>query len=95
MSEISRHSDELLATVIIIATIGIAVGVGIVITSQFENISIRLPNGTNVNVVIPEQLKLQNFTPFISLGVMLLIIMLVVGIVFGLVIPKLKEATSR
>ncbi|MEM4976994.1 MAG: hypothetical protein QXT64_06705 [Desulfurococcaceae archaeon] len=85
MSEVSKWTDEVLTAAIIIATIGITVGIGILITNQFENIKVG-----NTTVAIPQQFKLPTYTPMIGLMLTILVIMLVVGIVFGFVIPKLR-----
>lgn len=85
MSDISKWTDEVLTAAIIIATIGITVGIGILITGQFENINVG-----NTTVTIPQQFKLPTYTPLIGLMLTILVIMLIVGIVFGFVIPKLR-----
>lgn len=89
MSEVEKWTNDILAVAIIIATVGIAAGVSILITSQFESIRVG-----DTNITIPEQFKLTAYTPMIGLLLTILTIMLVVGVVFGFIIPKLREGVK-
>lgn len=86
MSDVEKWTNDILAVAIIIATVGIAAGVSILITSQFESIRVG-----DTSIMIPEQFKLTAYTPMIGLLLTILTIMLVVGVVFGFIIPKLRE----
>ncbi|MEM4584416.1 MAG: hypothetical protein QW611_05530 [Ignisphaera sp.] len=91
MSEnVSKWTNELISTIIIIATIGIAVGVSTLIVQQFESIQVG-----NTNITIPAEFKLGYYSPLIGLLVMMMVIMLVVGVVFGVIIPRLRGAVMR
>ncbi|MEM2261550.1 MAG: hypothetical protein QXW20_07580 [Ignisphaera sp.] len=91
MSEnVSRWTNELMTTIIVIATIGIAVGVSMLIVQQFESIQIG-----NTSITIPAEFKLSHYSPLIGLLVMMMVIMLVVGVVFGVIIPRLRGAVVK
>lgn len=90
MSEVSKWTNELISVIIIIATIGIAVGVSMLITDQFESIQIN-----NTNITIPEPFKVTHYSSLVGLLVTMLVIMLVVGVVFGVIIPKLRSSVTR
>lgn len=89
MSDVEKWTNDILAVAIIIATVGIAAGVSILITNQFESIRVG-----DTNIAIPEQFKLTAYTPMIGLLLTILTIMLVVGVVFGFIIPKLREGVK-
>lgn len=89
MSETQRWGNEVIALAIALTVIGIVIGVGILVQSQFESIKIG-----EQSLTIPEGVKLSTYAPYIQTIIVILIIAAIVSIVFTLVIPKLRAAAG-
>lgn len=89
MSEVEKHGSQLVDLVVAVIVIGITFGVTGIILTQFQAIQI---GGRTVS--IPVELTPAHYQGMVGLVVMLLVITVIVGVVFGYVIPKLKAATS-
>lgn len=84
MSEVEKHGSMIIELAIAIVVIGVTMGVTTLILSQI---------GAIPGVSIPRELTPENYQSQFGLVLTLLVISVIVGMVFGYVIPKLKGAT--
>ncbi|MEM2591926.1 MAG: hypothetical protein QXI60_05005 [Thermofilaceae archaeon] len=84
MSEVEKHGSMIIMLVIAITVIGITMGVTGLILAQIGSIQ---------GVSIPPELTPSYYQGQLGLVLTLVVVAVVVSIIFGYVIPKLKGAT--
>ncbi|MEM2569221.1 MAG: hypothetical protein QXT67_04705 [Candidatus Bathyarchaeia archaeon] len=93
MSEVQKWGNEIVALGIVLTIVGIVIGIGMLVQSQFE--SIEIIKGTNTTYIdIPSGLELSSYASYIQTLTIILVVSAIVSVVFTIVIPKLRQAAG-